>query len=302
MSGRSRGRGGDGRSRRSTRGGSGRGAERRGTGRRPPSGGRGQRGTTPRRPDGGGRRELGGDQVEGRQAVRELLLVGRRRVREVLLAADLDPAPVLDAIIDLADEAKVPIREVSRRRFDALSRTEAAQGVLALAAPLQPVPLEDLVEPHEGRAPFLLVLDGLTDPGNVGAILRTAEAAGVTGVVFPRHRSAHITPTVAKAAAGAIEHLRMAVVPGIAGALPVLARHGIWTVGLDAAGPTPVHELTVADEPVALVVGAEGRGLSRLVRRRCDTVASIPIVGTVESLNASVAAAVALYEIVRRRR
>ncbi len=232
----------------------------------------------------------------------ELLLAGRRRVREVLLAGDLEPAPILDAIIDLADEAKVPIREVSRGRFDSLSRSEGAQGVLAYAAPLRPVDLDELLEPLDGRPPFLLALDGLTDPGNVGAILRSAEAAGVTGVIFPRHRAAHVTPTVAKAAAGAVEHLRMAVVAGVAGALPVLSGAGIWTVGLDAGGSTTLYDLAVADEPVVVVVGAEGRGLSRLVRRRCDAVVSIPLVGTVESLNASVAAGVALFEIVRRRR
>ena len=157
---------------------------------------------------------------------------------------------------------------------------------------------------RDGRpasAPFLLVLDGITDPGNFGAVLRTAECAGVNGVVLPRHRSARITPTVAKAAAGAVEHLRFAVVPGIPSALRTLSSHDVWTVGLDAAGPRPLHDLDLAGEAVALVLGSEGRGLSRLVAQRCDVLASIPLRGTLGSLNVAAAAAVACFEITRRR-
>ena len=153
---------------------------------------------------------------------------------------------------------------------------------------------------HQG-APFLLALDGITDPGNFGAILRTAECAGVTGVVLPRHRSARITPTVAKAAAGAVEHLRFAVVPGMPSALRTLSSRDVWTVGLDAAGPRPLHELELSGEGVALVLGSEGRGLSRLVAQRCDVLASIPLRGTLGSLNVAAAAAVACFEISRRR-
>jgi len=245
---------------------------------------------------------LGGEQVEGRHAVRELLLAGTRKTREVILAGDLDSAPILDDIIDLADEHKVTIREVSRGRFESMTRTEAAQGVVAMAAPLRPTELEDLFQPDiDGAKPFLLLLDSITDPGNLGAILRTAECAGVTGVVLPRHRAAHITPTVAKAAAGAVEHLRMALVPGLPAAMSTLQSAGIWTVGLDAGGDRPLHGLAVADEPVALVLGAEGPGLSRLVRQRCDTVVSIPLLGVLDSLNVSAAAAVACFEIARRR-
>lgn len=274
---------------------------------RPPKGrGReGQRGTTPVREGDGARRgdSLGGDQVEGRHAVRELLLAGTRRTREVLLAGDLDPAPILEEIIDLADEAKVPIREVSRSKFESMSRTEAAQGVLALAQPLRPVDLDELLDPGlDGSPPFLLLLDRITDPGNLGAILRTAECAGVSGVVLPRHRAAHITPTVAKAAAGAIEHLRMAAVPGLPAAIARLQKAGVWVVGLDAGGDRSIHDLTVAGEAVALVLGAEGPGLSRLVRERCDTVVSIPLAGVLDSLNVSAAAAVACFEVARRRR
>ncbi len=272
------------------------------------SGGRGregQRGTTPIRPGDGAAAKggsLGGDQVEGRHAVRELLLAGTRKTREVVLAGDLDPAPILDEIIDLADEAKVTITEISRAKFESMTRTEGSQGVLALAQPLRPTPLEDLLQPgYDGTKPFLLLLDGITDPGNLGAILRTAECAGVTGIVLPRHRAAHVTPTVAKAAAGAVEHLPMALVAGLPAAMKTLKGAGVWTVGLDAGGDRPIHDLPVADEPVALVLGAEGPGLSRLVRERCDTIASIPLLGVLDSLNVSAAAAVACFEVVRRR-
>lgn len=288
-------------------------AKGRGKGQGRPRGGRprsdrrseGQRGTTPIRDADAGRGKggsLGGEQVEGRHAVRELLLAGTRRTREVLLAGDLDPAPILDDIIDLADEAKVPIREVARGRFESITRTEGSQGVVAMAAPLRPTDLDDLLGPGPtGGKPFLLLLDRVTDPGNLGAILRTAECAGVTGVVLPRHRAAHVTPTVTKAAAGAVEHLRIALVAGLPAAMKTLQDAGIWTVGLDAGGPTALHDLTVADEPVALVLGAEGAGLSRLVRERCDTVVSIPLHGVLDALNVSAAAAVACFEITRRR-
>ncbi|MXY11405.1 MAG: 23S rRNA (guanosine(2251)-2'-O)-methyltransferase RlmB [Acidimicrobiaceae bacterium] len=259
--------------------------------------GGGPRGPKSQQRDRGG---LGGNQVEGRQAVRELLLAGRRRTRSVMLARGLDPAPIVEHIVELAREQRASVREVSRSELDATARTESPQGVVALADPLPEADLADLVGDRAG-VPFLLALDGITDPGNFGAVLRTAECAGVTGVVLPRHRSARITPTVAKAAAGAIEHLRFAVVPGMPSALRTLSSHHVWTVGLDAAGPRPLHELELSGERVALVLGSEGRGLSRLVAQRCDVLASIPLRGTLGSLNVAAAAAVACFEIARRR-
>ena len=264
---------------------------------------------------------MGGEQVEGRQAVRELLLAGRRRTRTVMLAKGLDPAPIVEDIVELAREQRAAVREVSRSELDATARTDAPQGVVALADPLPESDLLELVAmqsigepaanaaggpsptsaPSSGSAPFLLVLDGITDPGNFGAVLRTAECAGVTGVVLPRHRSARITPAAAKAAAGAVEHLRFAVVPGIPAALRTLTSHHVWTVGLDAAGTRPLHELDLSGEAVALVLGAEGRGLSKLAAQRCDVLASIPLKGVLGSLNVAAAAAVACFEIARRR-
>ncbi|MGI9601135.1 MAG: 23S rRNA (guanosine(2251)-2'-O)-methyltransferase RlmB [Acidimicrobiales bacterium] len=261
--------------------------------------GQSPRGTTPTRKDDAKKRGLGGDHVEGRQAVRELLLAGQRRTREVLLAAEMESAPILDDIIDLADEAKVPIREIGRSKFEQETRTESSQGVLARAEPVAEYRLDELIALDE--CPLLLVLDGITDPGNLGAILRTAECAGVTGVVLPRHRAAHLTPTVTKAAAGAIEHLRLAVVAGLPAAMTDLTAARIWTVGLDASSGDSLFDLEVADEPLALVLGSEGSGVSRLVAKRCDALVSLPMHGVLGSLNVASAAAVALYEVVRRR-
>ena len=232
--------------------------------------------------------------------MRELLAAGRRRTRDVWMAEGLEAAPVLADIERLAREARVPVRLVARGRLDAEARTDAPQGVLAHAAALPEPPLEAVLDGAVGP-PFLVCLDGITDPHNLGAILRTAESAGATGVVLPRHRSAHVTPTVAKAAAGAVERLPIAVVAGIAGALTVLKAAGVWTVGLDGDGAVDVFGLDLATEPVALVLGAEGSGLSRLVRQRCDVVARIPQLGAIPSLNVAAAAAVACYEVTRRR-
>jgi 23S rRNA (guanosine2251-2'-O)-methyltransferase len=253
----------------------------------------------------GGRtdRGLGGDQVEGRHAVRELLIAGRRRVREVWVVEDLDDAQMVDDIAELALNDGVPVREVSRKKLFSVARTESPQGVLAYAEALPEHDIDDLVEQRPGQpVPFLLAVDGVTDPGNLGALLRSAECAGVNGVVLPRHRAVHVTPTVTKAAAGAVEYLPMTLVGGLPAAITRMQRAGIWVVGLDASGDQPVFDLALGTEPVCLVLGAEGAGLSRLVRQRCDALASIPLLGNLASLNVAAAGALACFEIARRRR
>jgi 23S rRNA (guanosine2251-2'-O)-methyltransferase len=149
--------------------------------------------------------------------------------------------------------------------------------------------------------PFLVVVDGVTDPHNLGAVLRTAQCAGATGAVLGRHRSVHVTATVAKAAAGAIEYLPIALVPGIPAALRRLADAGVWNVGLDAGAPGSLWGLPVATEPIAIVLGAEGAGLSRLAKARCQLLVSIPQAGPIESLNVAAAAALACFEVSRGR-
>ena len=244
---------------------------------------------------------LGGEQVEGRQAVRELLSAHRRKVRELWVAEGIEESAVITDILHLATRSRVPIRMVSRAKLDARAITDAPQGVVARAAALEEADLDDLVRPTGGRLPFLIAVDGVTDPHNLGALLRSAECAGATGAVLPRHRAVHITPAVTKAAAGAIEHLPMAVVSGLPTALTRLRRDGVWSVGLDGDAEQSLFDMELGTEPVALILGAEGSGLSRLVRQRCDVVVGIPQRGSVPSLNVAAAGAVACYEVARRR-
>ncbi len=249
---------------------------------------------------------LGGEQIEGRQAVRELLLAGKRRVHEVWVSVELDAEgnqnEVIGDIIDIATTMRVTVTKVARRRLDEQARSEAPQGVLAFAAPLQETELTTLLVRKGTKQPFLVAVDGVTDPGNLGALLRCCDGAGVQGVVLPRHRAVHVTPTVAKAAAGAVEHVPMAVVGGLPAALARIKEAGIWVVGLDDAADKTLFEIgDLAVEGICLVLGAEGAGLSRLVRERCDMIVSIPMLGRLSSLNVSAAAALATFEVARHR-
>jgi 23S rRNA (guanosine2251-2'-O)-methyltransferase len=249
---------------------------------------------------------LGGEQVEGRQAVRELLLAGKRRVHEVWVSVELDEEgntnEVIGDIIDIATTMRVSVTKVARKRLDAQARSEAPQGVLAFAAPLQETELTTLLTRKGNKQPFLVAVDGVTDPGNLGALLRCCDGAGVQGVVLPRHRAVHVTPTVAKAAAGAVEHVPMAIVGGLPAALARIKEAGIWVVGLDDAADKTLFEIgDLAVDGICLVLGAEGAGLSRLVRERCDMIVSIPMLGRLSSLNVSTAAALAVFEVARHR-
>ncbi len=169
-----------------------------------------------------------------------------------------------------------------------------------MTSALQTVELDVLAQ-RRAVSPFLLVVDGVTDPHNLGALLRSAECAGISGVVLPRHRSAHLSPTVTKVAAGAIEHLRFSVVGGIPAALTQLRELGVWTVGLAGEASRSLYDLELGDAPLAVVVGSEDRGLAPLVRRRCDELAAIPRSGQISSLNVSAAGAVAFFELARQR-
>jgi 23S rRNA (guanosine2251-2'-O)-methyltransferase len=233
-----------------------------------------------------------GEQVEGRQAVGELLLARRRRVRELLVSVEDEE------LVRLASQAGVAVKRVEPAELARIALTDSPQGVLALADPLQPATLRDLLDPSPA---FVVVLDGVTDPRNLGAVMRSALAAGATGVVLSRHRAAGLTPAALKAAAGASEYLRVAEVGSVAGALRSLAQLGLWTVGLDPGASQALWGLEIATEPLALVLGSEGRGLSPLVRRRCELAARIPLMGPIGSLNVSAAAAVACFEVARLR-
>ena len=246
---------------------------------------------------------LGGQQVEGRQAVRELLVAGRRRVHEIWLSADLAGDDSVADIAELARVGRVPVAHVARTKLEARAKSEAPQGVIAFAAELPEADFDALLRGRRGHPPFLVAVDGVTDPGNLGAILRSCEGAGVDGVLIPRHRSVHVTPTVAKAAAGAAEYVPIALIGGLPATLTRLRAAEIWVVGLDDAADRSLFDLgDLATDGICLVVGAEGAGLSRLVRERCDAVVSIPMLGRISSLNVSAAAALATYEIARHRR
>ncbi len=255
--------------------------------------------SAPRRAPPRDREGLGGDQVEGRHAVLELLRAKRRPVKKIFMAEDQDASDLLDAIEFEAQRQRVPVHMISMARLDREAKTEGHQGVMALAQPLDTVTLDDLLGV---KKPFLLVCDGVTDPRNLGAMLRSADGAGVTGVVVPRHRSARISPTVTKTAVGAIEYLTFSDVGGIPTAIDQINRAGVLTVGLAGESKDSIYDLDLGSGPVAIVVGGEEKGLSSLTRKRCATVVSIPQLGRISSLNAGVAVSVAAFEVARQRR
>lgn len=260
---------------------------------------------TPRRPDLGGRDDFaarrGEDQIEGRHPVLEALRAGRP-LRKLVVARGTTGGS-LRLIVGEARRRGVPVHEVDPGVIARLARSRTPQGVLAYAAAHETVDLDDLLEAARtrGEPPFLLALDGVEDPGNLGAILRSAEAAGVHGVVIPRRRAAGLSPAVAAASAGAIEHVQVAQVANLAQAIASLKQVGVWCIGADAEAPQSIYE-TALKPPIALVVGGEGRGLSRLVRERCDLLTRIPMHGVTASLNVSVAAALVLFEVRRQMR
>jgi 23S rRNA (guanosine2251-2'-O)-methyltransferase len=245
---------------------------------------------------------LGGEQVEGHHAVHELLVAGRRRVRRLWVSEPEPLSEAVEGLAQLAADRGVPVQIRPAEVVLATARTGAPQGVIAWADPVLPVMLGELLDISATTGPpFLLVLDGVTDPGNFGSLLRTAACAGVGGLVVGRHRSAPLTPAAVKAAAGATEHIPIASVGGVPAALQRLNRAGIWLVGLDPLGKAEIWTSTLFDRPVALVLGSEGKGLSRLARERCDVLVRIPQRGPIGSLNVAAAAAVACFEVARRR-
>jgi 23S rRNA (guanosine2251-2'-O)-methyltransferase len=226
----------------------------------------------------------------------------RRKVHEIWIGSELEGDSAIEDIVVIAASQRVSVSYVGRSKLDREARSEAPQGVIAFAAELPEADLGELLRGRGGVAPFLVAVDGVTDPGNLGAMIRSCDGAGVTGVLLPRHRAVHVTPTVAKASAGAIEHVPLALVPGLPATLQQLTGHGIWIVGLDDGADRTLFDIgALAIEPICLVLGAEGAGLARLTRERCDTIVSIPMLGGVGSLNVSAATALATYEIARAR-
>jgi len=239
--------------------------------------------------------------VEGRHPVREALRAGRP-VRKILVAKTSRLRGVLLEIVQEARHRGIPVQFVAPRSLNELSVTGAHQGVMAWLAVRPLLDLTELLErARSSQDPILILIDGVEDPRNLGAILRTAEAAGAAGAIVPTRRSAGLSPAVAKASAGAVMHLPVARVTNLARAVELCREAGFRTVAADPRATVDYDEADLAP-PIALVVGGEEHGVRRLVRERCDAAVRIPMRGKVESLNVSVAAAILLYEVLRRLR
>ncbi len=237
--------------------------------------------------------------IEGRNAVIEAFRAGRAIDRLYLLEGCQD-GPVM-TIRREAKKHDVPVKNVTRERLDQMSETGKHQGVIAVAAAYEYAEVEDILRAarDKGEEPFVFLLDNIEDPHNLGAIIRTANLAGAHGVIIPKNRAAGLTATVAKTSAGALNYTPVARVTNLAKTIEALKKEGLWFVCADMGGTT-MYQLDLRG-PVGLVIGGEGEGVGRLVREKCDMTAAIPMKGDIDSLNASVAAGVLAYEIVRQR-
>lgn len=238
--------------------------------------------------------------IEGRNAVIEALRAGVTIDKIYMLRGQTDSA--LGHIASTARSRGIVVVDADRRKLDGMSRTHSHQGVIALAAVREYASVEDILNvAHErGEPPLIIICDELSDPHNLGAVIRTAECAGAHGVIIPKRRSAGLTAVVAKTSAGAVAHLPVARVPNLSALLEQLKKQGIWIFGTAADADTSLYDADLKG-PVAIVIGSEGAGMSRLVAEHCDFKVSIPMKGQINSLNASAAAAILIYEAVRQR-
>ena len=238
-----------------------------------------------------------GDQIYGVHAVFEALASERQPIERIHIAREAQSGKVKE-ILNIARERGVPVRKEDRTVLDRMARGEVHQGIIAVAGEVGYASFEVL---FKGGKPLIVVLDGVEDPHNLGAVIRTTEACGVSGIVVPERHSAPLSATVVKASAGASAHLPVVRVKNLVNAIDEMKERGVWVVGVDTAG---TKEWTGFDYsvPVALVLGGEHRGLRRLVREHCDALVRLPMLGKIASLNISVAAGVVLYEVVRQRR
>lgn len=244
--------------------------------------------------------ELSEDMVAGRNAVMEALK-GSRSVNKLMIANGSTEGSIKE-IIAVAKDKGVNIQYWDRSKLDSIARCIRHQGVLAQVAPVQYVELEDILQVAKDRnePPFIVLLDELEDPHNLGAILRTADAAGVHGVLIPKHRSCPLSATVAKTSAGAVEHVPVARVGNLVQTIKKLKQEGLWVAAADMDGKD--YYDTDLTGPLLLIIGSEGQGVGRLVKEQCDFVVRIPMVGKINSLNASVAGSILMYEAMKQRR
>ena len=239
-------------------------------------------------------------QLEGRNAVTEALRAGR--TIDKVFVADGDTDRGLQRLAAQAKEAGAVIVPVDRRKLDTMSFTRSHQGIIALVAAHEYATIDDILEEAAARGEnaLIVICDELSDPHNLGAIMRSAECAGAHGVIIPKRRSVGLTATVAKASAGAVEYMKVARVTNINNAINELKEKGVWVFGTAAEGSIPMYKADLTG-PAAIVIGNEGDGMSQLVRKNCDVMVHIPMKGRISSLNASAAASILLYEAVRQR-
>ena len=239
-------------------------------------------------------------QLEGRNALTEALKAGR--TIDKVFVADGDTDRGLQRLAAQAKEAGAVVVPVDRRKLDQMSTTRSHQGIIALVAAHDYCTIDDILEEaaSRGEAPLIVICDELSDPHNLGAIMRSAECAGAHGIIIPKRRSVGLTATVAKASAGAVEYMKVARVTNINNAINELKEKGVWIYGTAAEGSIPMYKADLTG-PAAIVIGNEGDGMSQLVRKNCDVMVHIPMKGKITSLNASAAASILLYEAVRQR-
>jgi len=243
------------------------------------------------------------DLLYGRNAVREALRAQRRTLQRLMVSSGAQEAGTLGEVVKLAEKAGVPVERVDRHELDRQLREANHQGVALECGDYPYVELEDCLALAEERdePALLLMLDHLQDPQNVGTLLRTAEVVGVHGVVLPGRRAAEVTPAVVNASSGATEHLRIAVVGNLAQSMVVAQKAGVWVVGIENDERAQEYDRADLNMPLALVIGAEGPGLARLTRERCDFLIKLPMCGQITSLNAAVAGSIVLYHAWRVR-
>ncbi len=238
--------------------------------------------------------------VEGRQAVFEALK-SRKRISKIYMAQNIKPSDIIQKIEALANEQGVYIERVDKAQLDKMARSRAHQGVIAQVGMYKYLPLTELLAGIDmEKKPTLLLLDGITDPQNFGALLRTADAAGVAGVVVAKRRAAPMTAVVHKASAGATAYVKIAQVSNLSYTIGDLKEVGFWVIGASEKSATAYFEADL-NQPIAIVLGSEGKGISRLVAEKCDFLVAIPMKGEVSSLNVSVAGAILMYEALRQR-
>lgn len=240
------------------------------------------------------------DQVEGRNSVLELLESGRSINK--IFVANGEKHGSINKIIALAKERKIIISEVDRSKINQMSQSDNNQGVIAIVPPFNYCEVDDILDVAKQRneKPFILILDGIEDPHNLGSIIRTAETAGVHGIIIPKRRAASVNSTVSKVSAGAVEHMKIARVTNITETIRYLKENDIWICGTDIATDTYYYGQDFKI-PIGIVIGSEGFGMSRLVRENCDFLVKIPMMGNITSLNAAVSAGIIMYEVVKQR-